>query len=117
MSRRGHERAGRRAETAAALYLRLKGFRILARRFACHVGEVDLIARRDDLLLFVEVKRRVSTAAALEAVGRHQQQRIARAAAHFLQRQPRLAGLAQRFDLIAISPWRWPLHLTDIWRP
>ena len=43
--RQGRERTGRRAETAAALLLRLKGFRILARRFACPVGEVDLIAR------------------------------------------------------------------------
>ena len=117
MSRRGRERAGRRAEALAALLLRLKGFRILARRFACPVGEVNLIARRDDLVLFVEVKRRASAAAALEAVSRRQQERIARAAAFFLQRQPQLAGLAQRFDLIAVVPWRWPLHLRDVWRP
>ena len=117
MSRRDRERAGRRAETLAAPVLRLKGFRILARRFACHAGEVDLIACRDDLLVFVEVKRRTTVAGALEAVGRHQQERIARAAAFFLQRQPQLAGLAQRFDLIAVVPWRWPLHLRDVWRP
>jgi putative endonuclease len=117
MSRRDRERAGRRAETLAALVLRLKGFSILARRFACHAGEVDLIARRGDLVVFVEVKRRASVAGALEAVSRRQQERIARAASHFLQRQPRLAGLAQRFDVIAVVPWRWPLHLRDVWRP
>jgi putative endonuclease len=45
-----------------------------------------------------------------------QQVRIARAAGAFLQRQPRLADCALRFDLVAIAPWRLPRHLPDIWR-
>ncbi len=116
-SRQGRERAGRRAEAADGLLLRLKGFRILARRYASPVGEIDLVARRGRLLLFVEVKRRALAGAALESVQRRQQERIVRAAGHFLQRQPRLAGLEQRFDVVAVAPWRWPVHLRDVWRP
>jgi putative endonuclease len=117
MSRRGRERAGRRAETLAALFLQLKGYVILARRFAVPVGEVDLIARRNDLLIFVEVKRRLVADMALAALQPRQQLRIARAASIFLQQRPHLRHLGQRFDVIAIAPWRWPLHLEDVWRP
>ena len=109
--RRARELAGRRAEAVAALLLGLKGYRILARRFACPVGEIDLVARRGDLLLFVEVKgRRAGEGPALEALGRRQQERIARAAGLFVQRRPELAGLAQRFDVVAVAPRRWHLH-------
>jgi putative endonuclease len=115
-SRQGRERAGRRAEAAAALLLRLKGFRILARRYATPLGEVDLVARRGDLVLFVEVKHRPARAMALEALLPRQQLRIARAASLYLQRHPELAGCALRFDLVAVTPWRLPRHLTDVWR-
>lgn len=116
LRRRGRERAGRFAETAAAWLLRLKGYRVLARRFSTPVGELDLVARRGDLLLFVEVKRRPATATAMEALLPRQQQRIARAASHYLQHRPWLAPCAVRFDLIAVSPWRLPRHVTDVWR-
>ncbi len=52
------EARGRRAENVAALYLRLKGYRILARRAKLFCGEIDLIARRSDTLAFIEVKYR-----------------------------------------------------------
>jgi putative endonuclease len=110
------ERAGRRAELVAAWWLRLKGFHIIARRYATPVGEIDLIARRGKLLVFVEVKRRRDAALAAEAVLPRQRQRIIRAAELFLQRRPQLLGEC-RFDLIAVSPWRWPTHLPDAWRP
>ncbi len=116
MSRQGRERAGRLAEALAAWLLRLKGYRILARRYATPVGEIDLVARRGDLLLFVEVKHRPRPAMALEALQARQQQRIARAAAFYLQRRPQLAGCAMRFDLVALAPWRLPRHLVDVWR-
>ena len=116
MSRQGRERAGRLAETVAAWHLRLRGFRILARRYATPVGEIDLIARRGDLLLFVEVKRRGRADAAVAALLPGQQARIARAAAAFLQRRPDLASCRIRFDLLGLAPWRPPVHLRDIWR-
>ncbi|MEK0082178.1 YraN family protein [Benzoatithermus flavus] len=116
MSRRRHERAGRLAETLAAWVLRLEGYRILARRYATPVGEIDLVARRGDLVLFVEVKHRPRAALAIEALLPQQQRRIARAAAWFLQHRPSLAGCAVRFDLIATAPWRLPRHVVDVWR-
>lgn len=116
MSRRGSERAGRLAEAVAAWHLRLRGFRILARRYATAVGEVDLIARRGDLLLFVEVKRRGRADDALAALLPEQQARIARAAAAFLQRRPDLARCRIRFDLLALAPWRLPRQVRDVWR-
>ena len=108
--------AGHLAESIAAWFLRLKGFRILARRFATPVGEIDLVASRGELLVFVEVKRRAELAAASEAVLPRQQQRIARAAELFLQRRPSARAPNCRFDVIAVAPWRWPLHVTDAWR-
>jgi putative endonuclease len=116
MSRRTHERAGRLAELAAAWYLRLKGFRILARRYATPVGEIDLVAARGRLLLFVEVKRRAALGEAVEAALPRQRRRIARAAGIFLQRHPRLRTADCRFDLVAVAPSRWPLHVADAWR-
>ncbi|HMR30007.1 MAG TPA: YraN family protein [Geminicoccaceae bacterium] len=116
MSRRDTDRTGRAAETAAAWLLRLKGFRILERRFATPVGEIDLVACRGDLLLFVEVKRRGELAAASEALLPGQQQRVARAAEIYLQRRPAARSMRCRFDVIAIAPWRWPVHVTDAWR-
>ncbi|MFO1071592.1 MAG: YraN family protein [Geminicoccaceae bacterium] len=116
MSRRRSERAGRLAEALAALLLRLRGYRILARRYATPVGEIDLVARRGDLLLFVEVKRRSRPGDALAALLPRQQHRIARAAAWFLQQRPQHAHCAMRFDLVALAPWRLPRHVPDIWR-
>jgi putative endonuclease len=108
---------GRGAELAAGLLLQLKGFSILARRYRSPVGEIDIVARRGRLLVFVEVKRRAATVAALEAVGARQRRRIARAAEHFLRQRPALAGLDCRFDVVACPPWRLPHHLADAWRP
>lgn len=107
---------GRWAEAGAVWLLRLKGFEILQRRFKSTVGEIDIVARRGDLLVFVEVKLRPASARALEAVGARQRLRIGRAAEHYLKRRPDLAALACRFDVVACVPWRVPLHLPDAWR-
>ena len=80
------------------------------------MGEIDLVARRGDLLVFVEVKRAGHRDDALAALLPLQQARIARAAEAFLQRRPELAGCAVRFDLVAVAPWRLPRHVADIWR-
>jgi putative endonuclease len=116
VSRHRRERAGRVAEWLAAWVLRTRGFRILARRYATPVGEIDLVARRGDLVLFVEVKHRATRDDALAALRPDQRARIARAAEAFLQRHADLASCAARFDLVAIVPWRIPLHLADAWR-
>jgi putative endonuclease len=116
MNRGGREAWGRFAEALAAWSLRLRGYRIVARRFRTPLGEIDLVARRGRLLAFVEVKARGDLEQALVALSARQRQRTARAAELFLLRRPDLAGHTLRFDLVAVRPWRLPRHLVDAWR-
>jgi putative endonuclease len=108
--RRAAERRGRRAEAVAALYLNARLYRIVARRLKTPVGEIDLIARRGRTVAFVEVKARDNDTAAQFAVTPAAQQRIARAAAWWLQRNPWAAGLDFRFDVIVVGGMRLPRH-------
>jgi putative endonuclease len=114
--RRKAWRWGRLAESGAALLLRLKGFRILARGYKVPVGEIDLIARRGRLVLFIEVKARASADAANEALNPRQRRRIERAAGWFLAQHPENAACDLRYDLMLVTPWRWPIHIGDAWR-
>lgn len=101
----------------AAALLRLKGYRILARDYRAGVGELDIVARRGQLLAVIEVKRRHDMASALAAVTVRQQRRIARAAQAFVARHLGLADLDIRFDVIVVLPHRLPKHIKDAWRP
>lgn len=112
--RRAAERRGRRAEALAAWLLRLKGYRVLARRYRTHAGEIDLIVRRGRSVVFVEVKERPDEVAALEAITHTARRRIARAAALWVSRNPAAAGLDQRFDVILACPGRLPRHLPAV---
>ena len=114
--RRGAERRGKSAELLCLWHLRLKGYRILARRYKTPAGEIDLIARRGDTLAAIEVKARADFDSASAAITRRQQQRIMRAIAYFLGGRPDLAMLAARFDVMLVAPRRWPRHLVDAWR-
>lgn len=109
--RRVAERRGRRAETLATWVLRLKGYRILARRYRTPVGEIDLIARRGGLIAFVEVKQRDTLAEAAEALTATGRRRIARAASLWLSVHPAAAALDLRFDVIMCVPGRLPRHI------
>lgn len=108
---------GRHGEGLAAWWLRLKGYRLLARNFRSGAGEIDLIACRGAVLAMVEVKTRGDLASASEALGPRQRARIVRAAEAFLQQRPQLAQLSVRFDVILVAPGRIPRHLLDAWRP
>ncbi|MCO5144917.1 MAG: YraN family protein [Aquamicrobium sp.] len=109
-----HYRRGHRGEWLAALALMLKGYRILARRHRTKLGEIDLIARRGDLVLIVEVKVRPTLVEAMESVQRLNERRIEAAADLWLARQPDHARLALRFDMVAVVPRRWPVHVENI---
>lgn len=113
--RRKAEQLGRRAEWLAAWWLRLKGYRVLARGFRTPLGEIDLVVRRGQVLAFVEVKRRGDELAAAEAIGWKKQQRVKRAAESYLKRHPRLAQLAIRFDALLLVKGRWPRHIPSAW--
>lgn len=96
--------AGAAAEHLVARHLEERGCRIVARRFRCAGGEVDLVARDGDVTAFVEVKARRSTrfGGPLEAVTRRKQRRIIAAARGFLRQQGRAPGPC-RFDVACVS--------------
>lgn len=114
------QRRGKGAERIAALWLRLKGYGILAQGLksgrGSGAGEVDLVARRGGLVAFVEVKSRASLEQAIESLTPFQKKRIQRGAEAFLARRPDLAGCGIRFDVMLVAPWHWPRHIPDAWR-
>lgn len=110
------DRYGRYAEALCRLALRLKGYRILATRLRTPLGEIDIVARRGDVLAVVEVKARADWALANEAVSARQRGRLARAAHVYLSANPQYAALSLRFDAMLVTPWSWPRHLRDAWR-
>jgi putative endonuclease len=107
------ERRGQRAETVALWLLRFKGYRLLARRYKCAQGEVDLIMRRGRTTAFIEVKARPSRDEAVTAVTTHQARRIAAAAASWMGRDERAARGFCRFDIVAVSAYLWPHHIEN----
>ena len=115
-SRRRAFRHGHRAESLAALWLMLKGYRVLARRTRTPLGEIDLIVKRGGTIAFVEVKARESFAAADAALTRGSERRISAAADLWCARHPDSARFTQRFDLVLVAPFRLPRHIPDAFR-
>ncbi len=108
-------RRGLRAETAAAMWLMCKGYRIVARGWRTRLGEIDLVVRRGHVLVFVEVKARAALADAAEAVTPRKRRRVVQAARDFLARNPAHAGCDLRFDAVLVRPWQLPVHIADAW--
>ena len=115
MNRQAAEKRGRGAETLACWYLRLCGWRILARRARVPGGEVDIIARRRRTLAFIEVKARATQEAAALALDEWRLRRVVVAAERLAPRYMR-EGDDVRIDAMFIVPGRWPTHLTDVWQ-
>ncbi|WP_296106892.1 YraN family protein [uncultured Agrobacterium sp.] len=113
VKRRRAEKRGHAAEYWAALYLMLKGYRILALRYRTPLGEIDLIARRKDVIAFIEVKARKLEKGAVDAVGANSQRRIRAAADLWLSRRRDSHRLSLRFDIVAVLPRRLPVHFID----
>jgi putative endonuclease len=101
----------------AAWALRLKGYRLLARRFDAGAGEVDLIMRRGDVTAFIEVKMRPTGDLGIEAVTPHQARRIGAAARIFMARDRQAALGVCRFDIVTVSPYQWPRHIENAFTP
>ena len=101
---------GRLAESVALLFLLAKGYRLLARRFSAGGGEVDLIVRRGETIVFIEVKARSAMADALSAITATKRRRFSRAARAWLARHPWAAGLTWRADAVYVAPRSWPRH-------
>lgn len=125
MSRDERQATGRAGEDLAAGHMESLGYQIIARRYRVRVGEIDLVACRAGLLVFIEVKTRRQTrfGAPAESVHRQKQARIARAAEQFLQRPAArsLGDMSCRFDVIAVTfdedAKARIEHLEDAFRP
>lgn len=115
---RGKEarRSGHRGEVWAAVWLMVRGYRILGFRLKTPVCEIDLVAKRGNILAVVEVKRRARLENALEAVSFDQRDRLRRAGAQLAANRPALMGCTVRLDLMALAPRRLPRHIPDAWR-
>ncbi|MEK1902560.1 MAG: YraN family protein [Rhizobium sp.] len=113
LRRRKALRRGSAAEYIAAIFLMLKGYRILAMRHRTKLGEIDIIARKGDLAVFVEVKARADEMGAVDAVSYASQKRIRAASDLWLARQRDYARLSQRYDIVAILPGKLPRHFPD----
>ncbi|MGB1919941.1 MAG: YraN family protein [Candidatus Puniceispirillaceae bacterium] len=118
-SRKAAELSGRIAETFAAFVLRLSGYRILARRWRCSAGELDIVACRGSTLVFVEVKYRHSQAQWYGLTAK-QKRRISRAAALFVSSRQISRRFDWRFDVILLQtdPAAWPKwwqHIKNAW--
>lgn len=114
MTRQAAERRGRIGETMAAWWLRLHGWRILARRVKLRVGEVDLIARRGRTVAFIEVKARTKAEDLDTAIDAYRLRRVA-AAANALSAKYAPDGEDIRIDVILMAPFALPRHLTNVW--
>jgi putative endonuclease len=113
VKRQRAERNGRRAETLAAWWLRLKGYAILARRVRTPLGEVDLVARRGGTLVFVEVKARTAAGDAAFALDDYRLRRVAAAAEALAPRYLRQND-DMRIDAVVITPGRLPVHMVNV---
>lgn len=93
---------GKAGEDAAAELLRKKGYEIVCRNSHSRFGEIDIIARNAEYLVFVEVKTREEhyQVSPLEAVTKSKQRKIVKTAVLYLQKNP--TPLQPRFDVIGI---------------
>ncbi|QBM77581.1 YraN family protein [Sphingomonas sp. AAP5] len=112
--RQAAEASGRRGERLAGWWLRLKGWQILARRVRTPAGEVDLIARKDKLVAFVEVKMRATAAELDFAIDERRLARVA-AAAEYLMPTYAAPGDDIRVDVILLAPGTQPRHIENAW--
>ncbi|BAK68398.1 hypothetical protein SLG_37230 [Sphingobium sp. SYK-6] len=113
-SRLAAEKRGRQGERLAGWWLRLKGWSILARRVRTRAGEIDLVARRGNMVAFVEVKARASARSLDEAIDERRLARVA-AAAEAVAATWLGPGDDMRIDVILLAPGRPPRHLENVW--
>jgi putative endonuclease len=114
LKKRETYRKGQLGEWIAVLFLRLKGYTILERRFKTPFGEIDIIAKRGRTIAAIEVKFRQTLQEAAESISDYQKQRIQNAFLMFLKKYPKPADVF-RFDALLISPYKWPIHIKNAW--
>lgn len=115
LSRQEAERRGRRAETLAAWWLTLRGYRVVARNLRTPPSEVDILALRGRALVVVEVKARESWQACEESLDWHTRRRLDRAARWLSETHPLADGREVRIDAVHVVGWR-VRHIADAWK-
>ena len=105
---------GQQAEEWALAYLQAQGFQLVVQNYACKMGEIDLIMHKANLLLFIEVRTRNTSAygGAAASITYAKQRKISRTAALFLQTHARFGNDDCRFDVIAFEA-RYGIHKDD----
>ena len=116
MKRQAAEARGRKAEDEAAAWLEAQGWDILARRVKVKVGEIDLVAKRDNLVAFVEVKWRRREADLDLAIDEYRLRRVA-AAAEAVAHDYTTRGEDMRVDVILLAPGASPRQIENAWMP
>lgn len=111
-NRQKNEQKGRFAEYFVIFYMAIRGHRCLAMRYKCSAGEIDLIFKRGNSIIFCEVKYRSDEKTLLYSVSNQQKQRIRRAAEFWLA-QKNLVRHNIRFDFIGLTKWKKPTHIKD----
>ncbi|MDG1438350.1 MAG: YraN family protein [Emcibacteraceae bacterium] len=112
---------GHFAEQLAAIFLMLKGYTIVARRYKTKVGEIDLIAKKKNVTIFCEVKARKTTEIALESLSHKQKMRIRNAAEYYMAHlnnkssNNMIENEIFRCDMMLVVPWRLPVHIENAW--
>ena len=116
MNRYLAEKSGRDGEARAALWLRAKGWRILAKRVRTPAGEIDLIAKRGSVIAFIEVKWRKKSADLDFAIDEYRLGRVA-AAVEAVAHDYVTGGEDIRVDVILLAPGALPRHIANAWQP
>ncbi|MDR1334023.1 MAG: YraN family protein [Holosporaceae bacterium] len=101
-------------EFLAVCWLIIKGYTIVARRYKTVCGEIDIIAKKSNIIAFIEVKSRKSEDKCYNAITNKQLQRIRRTSEIFMHKNPQFFNCFSRYDVILIANWRLPIHLENI---
>jgi len=110
------DRKGREGEAEAARWLQGQGWQVLASRVKTKSGEIDLIARRDTLVAFIEVKWRRRSADLAIAIDERRLARVA-AAVEMVAHEYVQDGDDIRVDVILLAPGAMPRHIENAWMP
>ncbi len=102
------------AEILAIIYLTFKFYDVIAKRFKSPFGEIDIIAKKNNQLIFIEIKARRDTSS-MDFISKRQQSRITQAAQYFLLKSRKYQGYNIRFDAIIMNRYFWPKHFKNYW--
>lgn len=103
------------AEYIVILYLTFKFYKIIHSRYRSKAGEIDIIAQKGRLIIFIEVKARKNKRGIFEVLSKSQQQRIIRSSELFMAQNRKFTGYDMRFDLIVITPGLFIKHIKNAW--